>query len=185
MKTTITTAISFAFLLGITSCSNTPNTDNTMKEPTTTATPSGGDLMSEAPAYDKSKIDLNAPVIEITLKATGNTMTEMKYDQKEIKVKAGTTIKLTLINTGNDAAMVHNFVLIEEGSDDKVGPAGLTAGADKNYTPDLKEVLVATDMAGPGKKTTITFPAPEKGTYDFICTYPGHYKMMNGKFIVE
>ncbi|MCB0632702.1 MAG: azurin, partial [Lewinella sp.] len=26
-------------------------------------------------------------------------------------------------------------------------------------------------------------PAP--GTYDYICSFPGHYALMQGKFIVE
>ncbi|HBX64839.1 MAG TPA: azurin, partial [Balneolaceae bacterium] len=26
---------------------------------------------------------------------------------------------------------------------------------------------------------------PEAGTYDFICSFPGHYALMKGKFIVE
>ncbi|MEM6771051.1 MAG: plastocyanin/azurin family copper-binding protein, partial [Bacteroidota bacterium] len=27
--------------------------------------------------------------------------------------------------------------------------------------------------------------APAAGEYDFICTFPGHYGVMKGKFIVE
>ena len=162
-------------------CGNAP-TEEKKAEPTAS---SGTDLMKEAPAYDKTKIDPKAPITTITLKTMGNTMTDMSYDQRNLKVKEGSTIKLTLINTAKDAAMIHNFVLIEEGTADKVGPAGVTSGPDKNFTPDLKEVLVATPTIGPGKETSITFPAPPKGVYDFICTYPGHYKMMNGKLTVE
>ena len=29
------------------------------------------------------------------------------------------------------------------------------------------------------------FLPPKKGVYDFICSFPGHYAMMKGKFIVE
>ncbi len=29
------------------------------------------------------------------------------------------------------------------------------------------------------------FDAPAKGTYDFICSFPGHWATMQGKFIVE
>jgi azurin len=31
----------------------------------------------------------------------------------------------------------------------------------------------------------IEFIAPEKGTYDYICSFPGHFAMMKGKLIVE
>lgn len=147
---------------------------------------SSADLMSEGPAYDKTKIDPNAPVQQVNLTTSGNTMSEMKFDINEIRVKEGSTVKLVLTNKAKDEAMQHNFVLIEEGTADKVGPAGVAAGADKNYVPAMKEVLVATNLVGPGKMSDeITFPAPAKGVYDFICTYPGHYKTMNGKLIVE
>jgi azurin len=147
--------------------------------------PSGGELMTEAPAYDPSKIDPAAPVIDFTLKAQGNSMADMSYDHKEIRMKENSTIHLTLMNAGTDPSMVHNFVLIEEGTADKVGPEGLKAGMEMNYVPKMRQVLVATNLVQPKQKTEITFPAPPKGTYDFICTYPGHYQKMNGKFIVE
>ena len=40
-------------------------------------------------------------------------------------------------------------------------------------------------MIGGGQSDTIEFDAPEPGTYDFICSFPGHYSVMKGKFIVE
>ena len=40
-------------------------------------------------------------------------------------------------------------------------------------------------LIGGGEETTVTFDAPAKGTYDFICSFPGHYALMKGKFIVE
>ena len=148
------------------------------------ASPSASDLMKEEPAYDATKINPNAPVVNITLHAQGNSMTDMHYDQAELKVAAGSTVKLMLINEGTDPAMMHNFVLIDEGKGEEVAKEGLTAGQDKNYVPANKHVLVSTKMVQPKSKEEITFPAPEKGTYDFICTYPGHWQKMNGKFIV-
>jgi azurin len=40
-------------------------------------------------------------------------------------------------------------------------------------------------MLGGGETTTIAFTAPAAGTYDYICSFPGHYGMMKGKLIVE
>jgi azurin len=31
----------------------------------------------------------------------------------------------------------------------------------------------------------VTFDAPPRGTYDFVCTFPGHATLMRGKFIVR
>jgi azurin len=165
------------------SCSSN-KTENKESADTTTAS-NNSDLMKEEPAYDANKIDPNAPVTEITLITEGNSMTDMRYDQTEIHVKAGTTVKLKLINHATDAAMIHNFVIIEKGTADQVGPEGIKVGPDKNYVPAMKEVLVSTPLTGPGKTNEISFPAPAAGNYDFICTYPGHYKMMHGVFIVD
>jgi azurin len=184
-----TTTLSAAFFIaGISACmliSCKSNETNNQQASQDTSSRPATNLMQEGPAYDATKIDPNAPVMEITLKALGNTMTEMKYDQPELHVKDGSTVKLKLVNTGKDAAMQHNFVLIEKGAAEKVGPEGLKAGPDNNYTPKMKEILVSTKMTGPGKTSEITFPAPPKGEYDFICTYPGHYTIMHGKFFVE
>src|SRR4051794_26329045 len=96
----------------------------TQEQQPSSSSSSGSDLMKEGPAYDATKINPSAPVVEITLRAQGNSMTDMSYDQTDLKVKAGTTVKLTLINESKDASMLHNFVLIEEGKADKVGPEG-------------------------------------------------------------
>jgi azurin len=174
-------AIFSTALFALVSCSGNKETKPEEQAPA----PSGSEMMTEAPAYDPSKINPDAPVIEFTLKAQGNSMADMSYDHKEIRVKEGSTIHLTLMNVGTDPSMVHNFVLIEEGTADKVGPEGLKAGADANYVPKMRQVLLATGLTQPKQKSEITFPAPPKGTYDYICTYPGHYQKMNGKFIVE
>jgi azurin len=166
-----------------TACTSNNQPDNPAAAQDTAA--KGSNLMQEGPAYDATKIDPNAAVTEITLKTTGNTMTEMKYDQTDLHVKAGSTVKLKLINEAKDAAMQHNFILIQPGSADKVAAEGLKAGPDMNYTAKMSDVLIGTKVVGPGQQTEISFPAPAKGTYDFICTYPGHYKMMNGKLTVE
>jgi azurin len=55
-----------------------------------------------------------------------------------------------------------------------------------DYIPvDTQDVIVHTKLIGGGETTTIEFDAPAVGTYDFICSFPAHFAMMNGKFIVE
>lgn len=164
----------------ILSCSG--NKNEKPAEPVST----GSDFLKEdKPAYDPKAIDANAPVVELKLKALGNTMADMAYDQAELKVKAGSTIKLTLINTSKDSSMQHNFVLIDKDAMQIVGDAGLKAGVDNQFVPSIDEVYIATKLTMPGETTTITFAAPPAGEYKFICTYPGHYSKMNGKFVVE
>ena len=46
-------------------------------------------------------------------------------------------------------------------------------------------VIAYTDLVGGGQTTSVEFNAPDAGTYDFLCSFPGHYAIMKGKFIVE
>lgn len=145
----------------------------------------GSSFLQDEEVYDPKMINPDAPITEVTLTATGNTMAEMKFDKKEIRVPAGCTVKLSLINQSTDTSMQHNFVLIEKDAADKVGMEGVKAGAANNFVPDLPAVLVASRITLPGESLIMSFPAPPKGEYKFICTYPGHYQMMQGSFVVE
>ncbi len=160
-----------------------PATEN--KTPAADTTTSAASSMMKENTYDATKIDAAAPVKEVTLHIEGNTMTDMHYDQTEVRVPAKSTVKLTLINGSKDSAMQHNFVLIDDGTAEKVAAEGLKAGATANYTPKMGSVYTGTKVTMPGETTSITFPAPDKGNYQFICTYPGHWQKMQGKFIVE
>jgi hypothetical protein len=48
-----------------------------------------------------------------------------------------------------------------------------------------KRVLAATRLTEPGQKQTLKLTAPKKeGEYEYVCTFPGHWMIMNGKLIV-
>ena len=112
----------------------------------------------------------------------------MKYDLKEFTVSPGQTVQIVLEN--NDA-MQHNLVVTRPGMREKVGKAGDDMmkddkGAEKNYVPSLPEVLFATPLVNPGQSYTLTFKAPAKtGDYPYVCTFPGHWTLMNGVMHVK
>ena len=112
----------------------------------------------------------------------------MKFNTSKITVRSGKLVRLTLKHIGKLDAQVmgHNFVLLKD-KVDIVEFANKAAMASKNqYIPvESNEVIVYTDMIGGGQETTIEFLPPEVGVYNFICSFPGHYAMMKGKFIVE
>ena len=136
---------------------------------------------------DKSKEDVESDqedVVELYL--TGND--KMKYNKEELKVEAGSTVKLVFEHVGKMSVetMGHNFVLLEQGVDKMAFGQEASSYASEGYIPpNTDKVIAHTEMIGGGKKTTITFEAPSKGTYDYICSFPGHVALMNGKFIVE
>lgn len=122
-----------------------------------------------------------------TITIEGND--QMKYNMSEIRVKAGQKVKLTLKHVGkmDISVMGHNWALLTQDADmAAVGQAAATA-KDTDYIPaDMaNKIIVHTKMLGGGQTDTIEFEAPAPGTYTFMCTFPGHYALMQGKFIVE
>lgn len=126
---------------------------------------------------------------EDTLKVTIEGNDQIKFNLEEIKATAGQTVVLTLVHVGKlpETAMGHNWVLLTQGTD--INEFGIEASKaqDTDYIPeDTANVIVHTELIGGGEETSIEFTAPEEaGTYDFICSFPGHYTTMQGKFIVE
>lgn len=117
-----------------------------------------------------------------------NSDDAMKFDVSEIKVKAGEEIKLTLNHTGKLAkdVMGHNFVVLAKGTDVQAFANAAIQAKANDYIPEGNDsVLAHTKVIGGGESDTITFTLKEKGTYEFICSFPGHSFMMKGVIIVE
>jgi azurin len=113
----------------------------------------------------------------------------MQFDLKEIKVKAGQKVKLTLTHSGKlaKAAMGHNWVLLQQGVDVAAFGSKAAAARETEYIPksEAASIITHTKLVGGGESDTIEFTAPKKGTYTYICSFPGHYALMKGSFIVE
>ncbi|MEN0047038.1 MAG: azurin [Bacteroidota bacterium] len=144
---------------------------------------------SDKPAPEPKKEQKKAPKkgkeVTIELKAGD----DMQYDTKLIKVKEGEVVTVNLSHIGQmeEKMMGHNFVLLKQYTDLPDFAAKATAAYDNDYIPESEsdQIIAYTEMIGGGESTSVTFDAPEKGVYDFICTFPGHYGLMNGKLIVQ
>ena len=121
------------------------------------------------------------------IKVVVNSSDQMQYDTDEIKVKAGSQVELTLNHTGTfpKESMGHNLVILKAGVDLSDFSMRAMGANDTDYVPEGDETIAATKVIGGGESTTITFDAPAAGTYEFVCTIPGHFAVMQGKFIVE
>ncbi|SEI37483.1 putative membrane-bound dehydrogenase domain-containing protein [Dyadobacter koreensis] len=113
---------------------------------------------------------------------------EMKFDKNTFTVKAGQ--KVTLRFTNPDF-MQHNLLIASPGSLEKVGAAADLLAREANaiamnYVPKIPEVLYATELVSPEGNATLELIAPEKpGDYPFLCTVPGHWRIMNGMMKVQ
>jgi uncharacterized protein len=107
----------------------------------------------------------------------------MKYDQKQFVVKAGLPVE---INFENHDAMQHNLVIGKPKSLEIIGKAAnkmITEkdAAERNYVPSIPQILFSTPIINPNQTFSLKFIAPTTpGNYPFVCTFPGHWSIMNG-----
>jgi azurin/glucose/arabinose dehydrogenase len=116
---------------------------------------------------------------DITL--TLGTLPGLKFDKDKMQVKAGAKVKL-VFNNNDD--MLHNLVIVKPNMVNEIGQAALNLGlkgSEMAYIPDSDNVLYHTGLMQPESSESIYFTAPtEKGDYIFVCTFPGHYTIMQG-----
>lgn len=122
-----------------------------------------------------------------TIELTGDDT--MKYNVTAIKAKPGEALHIKLTNKGTmpKMAAAHNFVLLKKGTDmNAFTTAAVMAGATDYIPAKFKDRIIAsTKMAGPGETVEVDFKAPTApGTYDFICSFPGHFATMKGTLTV-
>ena len=126
---------------------------------------------------------------ECTLTVEGNDM--IQYVQKELRVSSSCkeiTVKLKHIGTLAANIMGHNWVLAKTADYMAVAQAGQAAGA-PNYLPagDAR-IIASTNVIGGGQETSVTFATSalqKGGDYTYFCSFPGHFVLMYGKFILE
>lgn len=134
----------------------------------------------EALKVEGMVVDLGKPDQTIILKTVKH---EMKFEQEQLTAKAGTVVEIIFDNVD---FMQHNFLLLKPGSFQKVGAAAdklaeSPEGLKLEYIPQIPEVLAATPLVNPDSKFRLKFRVPDiPGNYPYICSYPGHWRIMNG-----
>ena len=105
----------------------------------------------------------------------------MKFDPTQIRVKAGSRVKLVLTNSDD---MLHNLVVTAPDRADAVATAAMQLGLKgtaQHYVPASRDVLFHTLLLEPNKSDAIYFRAPTApGDYPYICSFPGHGFTMRG-----
>jgi azurin len=165
--------ISMIMLMGFLAITSCGKKETTPADEQTEASESTGE--GETPAVS------NVLVIE------GND--QMQFDKTELHAVAGKPITLTLKHVGQTSkeAMGHNVVILQEGTDEAAFATKAMAAKDTDYIPasEKASIIAHTKLLGGGEEDTIEFTIDKKGTYNFLCTFPGHFAMMKGVLIVE
>jgi len=112
----------------------------------------------------------------------------LSFSSRVLHVQAGEPLALTL---NNPDVVPHNWALVKPGTLQTVGDQANRLVADpeaviRQYVPQTSDVLCYTDIIEPQEQGTIYFTAPlTPGRYPYLCTFPGHWMVMNGEMIVE
>ena len=132
------------------------------------------------PAGASGSMNANLESVVISIKVVPDMM---QYDNKLFTVKAGQKVT---IDFENPDGMQHNLLILKPKSLQKVGAAADAMlrdpkAAEKSYIPDMPEILQAIKLLNPEESFQLTFIVPnEPGDYPFVCTFPGHWRGMNG-----
>jgi uncharacterized cupredoxin-like copper-binding protein len=111
----------------------------------------------------------------------------MLFTPTEFTVKAGQPVKLVVTNPD---LMQHNLLIVQPGALEEVGTAANEMAKDpngvtKHFIPASNRILHATKLLEPNTGQVLRFNAPkEPGVYPYVCTFPGHWIIMNGKMVV-
>lgn len=116
----------------------------------------------------------------------------MLFTKTKFVVGAGQPVKVVFTNPD---ATDHNFVLVKPGALAEVGMAANEMARDprnanSDFVPREKSELIlqSSGMIGPSRGSRISvlrFEAPtEPGIYPYVCTFPGHWVIMNGVMVV-
>jgi azurin len=137
---------------------------------------------ADSVAVRKSLLDLGVRVFAIK-----TVREQMRYDTTRIVVEAGKPFEIIFENTD---MMPHNFVVVQPGAREEVGmeAQSMSPTPDKQgkaFIPKSKKILASSKLIEPGQKETLKLIAPNKvGDYDYVCTYPEHWKVMFGQLVV-
>ncbi len=152
----------------------------------------GMDMATLLPAAESERVRSELLDLGVSVFSIKTVREQMRYDTPRIVVIAGKPIEIIF---ENDDMMPHNLAVVQPASREKIGavvdkmqPTALDKQG-RAFIPadrDLaKLVLAATKLIEPGQKETLKLNAPNKpGTYEYICTFPEHWKVMFGQMVV-
>jgi putative heme-binding domain-containing protein len=149
----------------------------------------GLSITEPKPTSQEREFDRQPGVSEIRI---GCEPERMLFTLRQFAVLPGKPVKLVFTNPD---ATDHNLVIVRPGSLAEVGMAANDMAKDpKNaagdFVPESKRdrIVAATPMIGPTRKAqahVLRFTAPtEPGVYPYVCTFPGHWIVMNGQMVV-
>lgn len=152
----------------------------------------GMDLATLLPAADSTRVRSELLDLSVSVFVIKTVREQMRYDVGKLVVVAGKPFEIIF---ENDDMMPHNLAVMEPGAREIIGPITdkmQPTVLDRQGRPFIpsdralaRRILGATKLIEPGQKETLKLTAPTKtGNYDYVCTFPEHWKVMFGQLVV-
>jgi putative heme-binding domain-containing protein len=112
----------------------------------------------------------------------------LQFEPRVLRVVPGARVSLAFRN--GDPGMPHNVAVVRADAIDEFGERSMQLASNPraiatHYVPDDPRELCFSPILQPGDSYTLYFEAPkEPGEYRLVCTYPGHWRVMQGSLFV-
>jgi putative heme-binding domain-containing protein len=151
--------------------------------------PRGDEFKEPTPTAAEARFDKQPALKLVSISCVPE---RMRFTVEQFTAALGQPVKLVFANPD---ATDHNLVIVRPDALAEVGMAANEMAKDprnanSDFVPPEKQALIlhATPMIGPTRTSLVhvlRFQAPaEPGVYPFVCTFPGHWVVMNGVMVV-
>ncbi|MEY2725591.1 MAG: hypothetical protein RLZZ458_1458 [Planctomycetota bacterium] len=112
----------------------------------------------------------------------------LQFEPRVLRVLPGARVSLAFRN--GDPGMPHNVAIVRADAIDEFGERSMQLASNPraiatHYVPEDPRELCFSPILQPGDSYTMYFEAPrEPGEYRMVCTYPGHWRVMQGSLFV-
>lgn len=126
--------------------------------------------------------------VSSSLKLSFGAAPGLQYEPRVLRVPPGARVSLAFRNS--DPGMPHNAAVVRADAVEEFGEQSMQLASNPraiatHYVPEDPRELCFTPILQPGDAYTMYFEAPqEPGEYRIVCTYPGHWRVMQATLYV-
>lgn len=126
--------------------------------------------------------------VSSSMKISINALPGLQYEPRQLRVAPGARVSLAFRN--GDPSMPHNVAVVKAADIDEFGERSMQLASNPkaiatHYVPDDPAEVCFSPILQPGDQYTLFFEAPkEPGEYRLVCTYPGHWRVMQASLYV-
>jgi len=136
----------------------------------------------------QEELGTNFGWVSSSLKISVSASAGLQFEPRQLRVPPGARVSLAFRN--GDPSMPHNVAVVKADQIDQFGEQSMQLASNPraiatHYVPNDPAEICFSPILQPGDQYTMFFEAPkEPGEYHLVCTYPGHWRVMQGSLFV-